>query len=158
MMTRKKKVITFIITAIAVLTLGVVAYFLWVVGMVYWLVHSSAEKAHKQKDILIYQTDHTALREACRKVSEESFTGKWEFKSYNMDETSNPAISKFPQIILHLKPSYVTISENGTILIELLGGLGHVGVIAYPKDFKPPYKDFKYGDKELVPGLWYYED
>jgi hypothetical protein len=154
----KKKMVTFIITAIAVLIVGAVAYCLWVVGMVYWLVHSSAEKAHKQKEVLLYQTDHTALLEACRKVSDESITGKWELKSYNMGEASNPATSRFPQIILHLKPSYVTISENGTILIELLGGLGHVGVIAYPKDFKPPYKDFKYGDKELIPGLWYYED
>jgi len=40
----------------------------------------------------------------------------------------------------------------------MLGGLDHVGVMAYPEDFKETWPNFKYGHKELVPGLWYYDD
>ena len=30
--------------------------------------------------------------------------------------------------------------------------------MAYTEDFKEPWPNFKFGDKELLPGLWYYDD
>jgi len=40
----------------------------------------------------------------------------------------------------------------------MLGGFGHLGALAYPEDFKEPWPNFKYGHKQLIPGLWYYDD
>jgi hypothetical protein len=38
------------------------------------------------------------------------------------------------------------------------GGMDHFGVKIYPEDFKKPRDYFEYGDRELLPGLWYYDD
>ena len=44
-------------------------------------------------------------------------------------------------------------------MLEMLGGLVHFGVVAYTEDYqKPPFAGFKFGDRELIPGLWYYDD
>jgi hypothetical protein len=36
--------------------------------------------------------------------------------------------------------------------------MSHFGVNIYPEDFKEPKGNFKYGDRELLPGLWYYDE
>jgi len=43
-------------------------------------------------------------------------------------------------------------------MVEMFGGLSHFGVYAYPEGYKVKYPDFKYGDRELTPNLWYYDD
>jgi len=40
----------------------------------------------------------------------------------------------------------------------MLGGFAHLGVLADREDFKQPWPNFKYANKELIPGLWYYDD
>jgi hypothetical protein len=67
-------------------------------------------------------------------------------------------VSEFPQIILDLQPNTVTIGEAGDVTMVLAGGLDHFGVYAYPANFEMPTPDFRLGDKELVDGLWYYDD
>jgi hypothetical protein len=63
-------------------------------------------------------------------------------------------------VILALRPTSIYIDDDtgGAVRVEMLGGLGHLGVEAYPENFKEPWPNFKYGDKELIPGLWYYDD
>jgi len=44
-------------------------------------------------------------------------------------------------------------------MLEMMGGLDHFGVYAYPEDYKPPpHAGFELGDKKLIDGLWYYDD
>jgi hypothetical protein len=38
------------------------------------------------------------------------------------------------------------------------GGVSGYGVRIYPEDFKATSRYFNYGNKELLPGLWYYDD
>jgi hypothetical protein len=38
------------------------------------------------------------------------------------------------------------------------GGFDHFGVYAYPEDFKEPHDSFRYGDRKLIDGLWYYDE
>ena len=42
--------------------------------------------------------------------------------------------------------------------MEMHGGMDHFGVRIYPEDFNEPDRYFKYVDRELLPGLWYYDD
>ena len=42
--------------------------------------------------------------------------------------------------------------------MEMHGGMTHFGVRIYPEDYKKPDRYFKYVDRELLPGLWYYDD
>jgi len=61
-------------------------------------------------------------------------------------------------VILDLEPTYIYIDQNGRVMVEMLGGLHHFGVYAYPEDYKYKEPISAYGDKELIPGLWYYND
>jgi hypothetical protein len=48
-------------------------------------------------------------------------------------------------------------NDTGRVVVEMRGGLDHFGIQAYPENYKPCF-DSKLGDKELLPGLWYYDD
>jgi len=110
---------------------------------------------------LLCKTDHQALLEACNKLSKQVAKGNLKPGKYMVRIDPDPEVSKFPRPILDLRPTYVYIDENdsGRVLIEMLGGLlGHFGVLAYTEDYKKPYRTYSYGDKELIPKLWYYDD
>lgn len=108
---------------------------------------------------LLCETDYHALLAACRELSSRSQElGLEPDVMYRVRFGPGPKAATFPQVIRDLKPSYVRLYDDGGVLVEMLGGLGHCGVLAYPTDFKPPYSEFEYGDKELIPGLWYSDD
>lgn len=107
---------------------------------------------------LLCETDHQVLLEACRELSRRVATGELKPGRYYVRRDRAPEASTFPQPILDLRPSYVYIYDDAGVRLEMLGGLDHVGVQAYPEDFKEPYPNFSYGGKELIPGLWYYDD
>ncbi len=44
------------------------------------------------------------------------------------------------------------------MMIEMHRGMDHFGVDLYAEDFREPYPDFKYGDRKLIDGLWYYDE
>jgi hypothetical protein len=50
------------------------------------------------------------------------------------------------------------LNPYGAVSIELGGTMRHFGVNAYPEDFRVPFSNYNYGDKELIPGLWYCDD
>jgi hypothetical protein len=107
---------------------------------------------------LLCETDHHELLEACRELSRRAAKGELKPGEYHVLIEPSPEASTFPQPILDLRPSYVYMYEDGGVMLEMLGGLGHFGVQAYPKDFNEPYPNFRYGDRQLIPGLWYYDD
>jgi len=109
---------------------------------------------------LLCKTDHQALLEACNKLSKQVANRDLKPGKYMVLINPDPEVSKFPRPILELRPRYVYLDDySGRVLIEMTGALEvHFGVCAYPEDFKVPFKGFKYGDKELIPGLWYYDD
>jgi hypothetical protein len=100
--------------------------------------------------LLIYETDHKALLEACRKVLKEAREGKWEYRQYNIRLEHDPNADRLPEQILRLNPTYIGIGED-SMMIEMLGGLAHFGVLAFSESEG-------HGDKKLLDGLWYYND
>lgn len=112
----------------------------------------------KQRQIrLLCETDFQVLLEACRQLSSRVATGDLKPQQYNVRIKPHSEISRFPQPILDLEPTYVIIDIRGSVTIELHGGFLHYGVMAYPEDFeKPPGAE--YGDMKLIDGLWYYDE
>lgn len=103
---------------------------------------------------LLYKTDHQALLDACRELSRRAAAGDLKHGMYYVRSDSHP-----PQPILDLGPNHVFIRYDGRVMLEMMGGLDHFGVYAYPEDYKePPVMGFKLGDKKLIDGLWYYDD
>ncbi len=109
---------------------------------------------------LLCETDHQVLLEACRELSTRATTGEIKPGRYQVFMDPAPEASTFPQPILDLRPTYVYIDEyiGGRVMLAMVGGLAHLGVEAYAKDFNEPWPNFKYGDRELIPGLCYYDD
>lgn len=148
-MNRKKRNI-----AIAATGLVIVAI---VYGGIFWWLF---EPMHLRVRLLC-RTDHQALLEACQELSRQALAGKLLTDAhYRFRPWPSPyrTVSRFPKAIRTLRPTYVYINEDGRVILEMFGGLSHFGVHAYPEAYKRRYPDFKYGDRELVPNLWYYDD
>ncbi|MHC4086506.1 MAG: hypothetical protein ACYSU5_15060 [Planctomycetota bacterium] len=100
--------------------------------------------------LLLYETDHKALLEACRTVLKEAREGKWEYRQYPIRYIPDPNTDKLPEPILRLNPTYIRIGQD-YMMIEMYGGLAHYGVLAFSESEG-------HGDKKLLDGLWYYSD
>jgi len=112
---------------------------------------------------LLCRTDHQTLLDACRELAGREASGELKAKTYHVYPPPAPEVSTFPQAILNLKPSTVTISPGGVVMVAVAGGLDHFGVIAYPEGIEdiapPPGVEWgAYGDRQLLDGLWYYDD
>ena len=103
---------------------------------------------------LLHNTNHHALLIACRDIMKEGYRGKYMLKGSN----KHPDADKIPKEILALKPTYIRVENDDYVHIELWGGMSHIGVTAYAEDFKKPTKNFKYGNKKLIDGLWFRSD
>ncbi len=114
-----------------------------------------SRSAKKRKAILLYETDHKVLWQACMQVMKEAKEGKWEYRQYNIRIASDPDIDKLPQPILDINPTYIGIGPK-RIRLEMLGGMTLFGVTAYSKDYVDKF-DKDESDK-LAGGLWYYYD
>lgn len=145
-MKKGAKILLWVVVAIVVLYVLRPIFF---AGFLFY----QARSAQARRVDLLYRTDHATLLKACRKILSEETKGK-----YNVVIDRHPRVSGFPDAILRLKPTYVRIYDCNYVRVELFGGMSHFGVLAYPVDFIPPFETFDYGDKELVEGLWYYDD
>ena len=54
-------------------------------------------------------------------------------------------------------PFFVDIDHNGRVSIDLGREGIRFGVHAYPEDFEETFSGFVYGEREFIPGLWYYD-
>jgi hypothetical protein len=106
---------------------------------------------------LLCETNYGELLAACRQLLGQVDSGKVKPGTYDFGSSPDRKVLQFPQAIVDLRPKYVYI-EAGRVMIEMMGGLDHFGVLGYLEDYRAPVSDYKYGDKELIPGLWYYDD
>ncbi|MBN1973595.1 MAG: hypothetical protein JW787_08140 [Sedimentisphaerales bacterium] len=115
-------------------------------------------KVETKKRKLLCDTNYQVLLQACRDLSNRFEIGELEPRQYAVSVDTDPKVSTFSAIILNLEPSYVWIYDDGRIMVALIGGMTHCGIEAYPEIYEEPFPNIKYGDKELIPGLWYYDD
>lgn len=101
---------------------------------------------------LLAETDHHALLEACRELSLQYVNGQLDI---NEPLESSPQV---PEVIRALRPNDMNIGRDGLVTIEMYTGWWPLGVHAYPEGYPEYPPPFKYGDRELLEGLWYYED
>jgi len=110
---------------------------------------------------LLCRTDHQALLQACREVLRR---GSLEIgRSYWIGGGQRrPEVSSLPKPILDLAPCAIRIEKilGGEPVVHLVMGTSadYFGAYAYPEDYKAPFERFHYGDKQLVPGLWYCDE
>ena len=151
----KTMVLKIVIAAVIAFTVCFALYKLYP----FTFIFVAAQQAKRTQVRLLCKTDHQALLKACRDLSKEVPGGNLKPGRYYLSGSDPaPEASEFPQPILDLWPSYVFIHDDGCVKLEMLGGLSHFGVSAYPEDYEEPFHGFEYGDIELIDGLWYYDD
>ena len=62
-----------------------------------------------------------------------------------------------PMVIHKLRPHACLINFNGYVILQMQGSIGDFVVKIYPEGFSRPSRYFRYGKRELLAGLWYYD-
>ncbi len=106
---------------------------------------------------LLRETDHQRLLEACQELTTQLRNGDLASGKYRFIPWRSRTASRFPQAIQDLGPTCVIVWGDGCVTVEMLGGSRRFGVKAYPQEFKQVPADYEYGDRELIPNLWYYD-
>jgi hypothetical protein len=108
-----------------------------------------------KKQRLLYKTDHNELLKACREIMVKYKNGGFSAGKIDLvEERFSKDIKNIPEIIMNLEPVYIWFGEN-TVMVALMGGLDHSGVVAYDSvDEQTARKD----DIKLLDGLFYYDD
>ena len=156
------------------ITLGIVAPIMLLGLIVYYFLFFSRSifvleilwdhgirQAQRRRVLLLCNTDYQALlnagREILSRVPKDSLNPRPDGIRH-LGDIGVPKGVEIPQAIRDLKPRGCLISLDGYLTLEMHGGMDHFGVRIYPEDYKEPDRYFKYGDRELLPGLWYYDD
>ena len=155
--TGKKIIVSGVIIAFALFFIMAIGFHLWTPAIFFIAGHQT-----KQLQVrLLCKTDHKALLEACREVLKRGNLEPGRNYTVNGSHQS-PEVSRFPRPIFLDSTSYVRIDEiSGFLILGLSPVSGYsFGIYAYPENYnyKETFKGSKYGDKELIPGLWYYDD
>jgi len=153
-MTSKRMIVAGVVIVLALSFILPISFSPWTPVAFYLMGH----QAKRMRERILCKTDHQALLEACREVlNQGDLDPGRKYKVRNAQH--DPEVSQFPKPILDLAPNYLLIEDiAGNLRLEMHGGTDHFGVRAYPKDFRKPFPSYEYADKELIPGLWYYDD
>jgi hypothetical protein len=143
--------------AVAIALLGVIV-FGGIVGVYFYYVivvpgSQMGREVARAKARLLVETDHQALLETCRELSRQVMNAEIRDAVYEGTEAL-----RLPEPIPALRPNHVTISRDGCVQIGMYTGWWPLGVRVYPEGYPEYPPPFKYGDRELLKGLWYYED
>jgi len=147
----------YIIAICIICSIGIVAYLGYAaVRLMYEL-----NRLEARRSLILYESDHQALLEACRELSRKVDAGQLKPGCYSLYGTPAPETKQFPQPILDLEPLQVIIEKDGQVNIFMWPSVMY-GLIVFPeKDEDSPAepKDNYEGWRiELIDGLWYYDE
>ena len=153
-MTNKRSKAAKIILVLVALALAAVIYLAIMIGPATIAGLQAREFRHQ----LLIGAEHKALLEACRVLSKQAITGELSPGTYWIRSRPRSAASEFPELIYSLRPAYVSIAADGVVRIEMGSRWRALGVYAYPDGYENRFPNVRYGDRELLHGLWYYDD
>jgi len=144
-----------IVLVVVIASLAGICNFGFFLGTVFFL-RFDLERLHRR---LLCETDHEALLQACREVSQQAMAGEMKSRSYRTRcfVFSTPAAAKFPKPIRDLRPRHVMVGRDGHVRLEMFSGWSPFGVCAYPEGYEKRFPKAKYRDRKLIDGLWYYD-
>ncbi|MDI9432362.1 MAG: hypothetical protein QM570_11640 [Planctomycetota bacterium] len=106
---------------------------------------------------LFFHTDYPAFLEACRELSARQASGELEPGRYAAEPVDVGRWLELPDVITQFNPSSIDIHTQGRVSINLGHFLSRRGVTAYRENHEPRSTGFKHGERELIPGLWYFD-
>ncbi|UCC97592.1 MAG: hypothetical protein JSW66_17330 [Phycisphaerales bacterium] len=118
------------------------------------------QRAQQRRILLLYHTDHEALLKAGREILRQGPKDPMNYQylgPMHIDGFPVPGGVCIPKVIRKLRPHASLINFNGFVVLQMRGGIGDFGVRIYPEGFAAPRRYFRYGNRELLGGLWYYD-
>jgi hypothetical protein len=148
---KKALIISFIITIVLILSL----LFHFRLYILSYALFQGRFRSHKR---LLCKTDYKLLLKACRELPKPiQNPGRRYYSAKSISKNPPEGMSSdSKKIIFNLNPTTFFVDETGRIVVDLGNSHWSFGVNAYPEDFNEPF--FYYGDRELVPSLWYYDE
>ena len=153
---------------VLILLLGLVALFFFHPQISAFFALPWYLRAQHRCVVILCDTNHQALlkagREILSKIPKDRLNNPYADGSTFSGSLNVPKEIQIPQAIKDLKSSYVVryvVYDSHLsifLLLQMHWGMDHFGVKIYPEDFKKPDDYFEYGNRELLPGLWYYDD
>lgn len=135
-----------------------------VIGLIavygFLIVNRPDESPQAWRVRLLCETDHEALLQAGREMLSKAPKDLMRYvvgRPVHIDGIPASRITPIPRVIRKLRPYAVLINLNGYIVLHMQEGLSNYGVKIYPEGFSRPSRDFRFGNRELLPGLWYYD-
>lgn len=111
---------------------------------------------------LLYHTDHEELLQAGREILRQGPKDPKNYRYYgpmHIDGFPVPRRVRIPKVVRKLKTHANLINFNGYVVLQMKEGVIGFGAKIFPEGFKAPRSPyFSYGNKELLPGLWYYDE
>ena len=125
------------------------------------LILSGPDESPQQRRVrLLCETDHQALLKAGRLILSKGPKDPMNYRYYGLIDHGGLPVPRdvpIPRIIWKLEPHAVLINFDGCLIVGVGEGMADYGVKIYPEGFKRPRELFRYGNRELLPGLWYYD-
>jgi hypothetical protein len=121
---------------------------------------SAKHLAQQRRILLLYHTDHQALLKAGRQILIQGPKDPMNYRYYGPQHIEGfpvPRGVRIPKVIRKLRPHASLINRNGYVVLQMQGDLTDFGVRIYPEGFKGRRYYFTSGNRELLPGLEYYD-
>lgn len=155
----KTVLILLVITAVVLVAILISPWRRYIIELFFLLriVNARIREGRARRVRLLCETDPEALLAACQELLRRVDAGDLPPGGYNFEPDPHPEIPGLPEVIAGLAPIRVYL-EAGRAVIEMMGGCERFGVAAcWPDDDRTHFPDVRYGNKELVRGLWYYD-
>ena len=117
-------------------------------------------QAQQRRILLLYHTDHQELLKAGRQILSQGPKDPMNYRYYGPQHIEGfpvPSRVRIPKVIRKLRPHASLINRNGYVVLQMQGGFTDFGVRIYPEGFKGRRYYFTCGNRELLPGLEYYD-
>jgi hypothetical protein len=116
--------------------------------------------AQQRRILLLYHIDHQALLKAGRQILSQGPKDPMNYRYFGPQHIEGfpvPRGVRIPKVIRKLRPHASLINRNGYVVLQMQGGLTDFGVRIYPEGFKGRRYYFTCGNRELLPGMEYYD-
>jgi hypothetical protein len=123
--------------------------------------NSALQSSQQRRILLLYHSDHEALLMAGREILRQSPDPK-NYKPVGRPihilGFPVPRDVRIPKVVHQLRPHGIYINFGGYLVLQMNEGVTGFGFKIYPEGYNMQLRNFQYGNRELIPGLWYFDD
>lgn len=123
--------------------------------------NSALQSSQQRRILLLYHSDHEALLKAGREILRQSPNPNKHppvGRIFHILGVPVPRYVHIPKVVHQLRPHAIYINFGGYTVLQMEKSALGYGVNIYPEDYKVKRSDFQYDNRELIPGLWYFDD